>query len=130
MYIFQASSDSLYKLCKTFSFLFSVHTYIHTYLIGSSPRGFSESILHYKIINQVHDNKNITDYFNAYPSLMYSLLLATELTWSPLLTIIIISSIIQNHRVIFVPITSRKYLKPKSLSNTKLLTTVLLLKIY
>ena len=37
-----------------------IHTYIHTYLIGSSPRGFSESILHYKIINQVHDNKNIT----------------------------------------------------------------------
>ena len=37
-----------------------VHTYIHTYFIGSSPRGFSESILHYKIINQVHDNKNIT----------------------------------------------------------------------
>ena len=36
------------------------HTYIHTYFIGSSPRGFSESILHYKIINQVHDNKNIT----------------------------------------------------------------------
>ena len=35
-------------------------TYIHTYFIGSSPRGFSESILHYKIINQVHDNKNIT----------------------------------------------------------------------
>ena len=34
--------------------------YIHTYFIGSSPRGFSESILHYKIINQVHDNKNIT----------------------------------------------------------------------
>ena len=30
-------------------------TYIHTYFIGSSPRGFSESILHYKIINQVHD---------------------------------------------------------------------------
>ena len=39
---------------------FSLHTYIHTYFIGSSPRGFSESILHYKIINQVHDNKNIT----------------------------------------------------------------------
>ena len=37
-----------------------IHTYIHTYFIGSSPRGFSESILHYKIINQVHDNKNIT----------------------------------------------------------------------
>ena len=36
------------------------YTYIHTYFIGSSPRGFSESILHYKIINQVHDNKNIT----------------------------------------------------------------------
>ena len=36
------------------------NTYIHTYFIGSSPRGFSESILHYKIINQVHDNKNIT----------------------------------------------------------------------
>ena len=35
-------------------------TYIHTYFIGSSPRGFSESILHYKIINQVRDNKNIT----------------------------------------------------------------------
>ena len=33
---------------------------VHTYFIGSSPRGFSESILHYKIINQVHDNKNIT----------------------------------------------------------------------
>ena len=33
-----------------------IHTYIHTYFIGSSPRGFSESILHYKIINQVHDN--------------------------------------------------------------------------
>ena len=61
---------------------------------------------------------------------MYSLLLATELTWSPLLTIIIISSIIQNHRVIFVPIISRKYLKPKSLSTTKLLTTVLQLEIY
>ena len=42
------------------SFLFYIHTYIHTYFIGSSPRGFSESILHYKIINQVHDNKNIT----------------------------------------------------------------------
>ena len=40
--------------------LIVVHTYIHTYFIGSSPRGFSESILHYKIINQVHDNKNIT----------------------------------------------------------------------
>ena len=39
---------------------FYTHTYIHTYFIGSSPRGFSESILHYKIINQVHDNKNIT----------------------------------------------------------------------
>ena len=37
-----------------------LHTYIHTYFIGSSPRGFSESILHYKIVNQVHDNKNIT----------------------------------------------------------------------
>ena len=36
-----------------------IHTYIHTYFIGSSPRGFSELILHYKIINQVHD-KNIT----------------------------------------------------------------------
>ena len=36
------------------------YTYIHTYFIGSSPRGFSESILHYKIINQVHDNKNKT----------------------------------------------------------------------
>ena len=24
-----------------------IHTYIHTYFIGSSPRGFSESILHY-----------------------------------------------------------------------------------
>ena len=36
-----------------------IHTYIHTYFIGSSPRGFSESILRYKIINQVHDNKNI-----------------------------------------------------------------------
>ena len=34
--------------------------YLHTYFIGSSPWGFSESILHYKIINQVHDNKNIT----------------------------------------------------------------------
>ena len=30
-----------------------VNTYIHTYFIGSSPRGFSESILHYKIVNQV-----------------------------------------------------------------------------
>ena len=40
--------------------LLEIHTYIHTYFIGSSPRGFSESILHYKIINQVHDNKNIT----------------------------------------------------------------------
>ena len=38
----------------------ALHTYIHTYFIGSSPRGFSESILHYKIMNQVHDNKNIT----------------------------------------------------------------------
>ena len=38
----------------------NIHTYIHTSFIGSSPRGFSESILHYKIINQVHDNKNIT----------------------------------------------------------------------
>ena len=38
-----------------------VVNYIHTYFFGSSPRGFSESILHYKIINQVHDNKNITD---------------------------------------------------------------------
>ena len=37
-----------------------IHTYIHTYFSGSSPRGFSESILYYKIINQVHDNKNIT----------------------------------------------------------------------
>ena len=33
--------------------------YIHTYFIGSSPRGLSESILHYKIINQVHDNKTL-----------------------------------------------------------------------
>ena len=40
-----------------------IHTYIHTYFIGSSPRGFSESILHYKIINQVHDNKNIRIYY-------------------------------------------------------------------
>ena len=40
--------------------LSDIHTYTHTYFIGSSPRGFSESILHYKIINQVHDNKNIT----------------------------------------------------------------------
>ena len=38
----------------------SALSYIHTYFIGSSPWGFSESILHYKIINQVHDNKNIT----------------------------------------------------------------------
>ena len=42
------------------SYTLELHTYIHTYFIGSSPRGFSESILHYKIINQVHDNKNIT----------------------------------------------------------------------
>ena len=39
---------------------YDFNSYIHTYFIGSSPRGFSESILHYKIINQVHDNKNIT----------------------------------------------------------------------
>ena len=34
--------------------------YIHTYFIGSSLRGFSESILHYKIINQVHMNPLLT----------------------------------------------------------------------
>ena len=45
---------------KIASWTGNIHTYIHTYFIGSSPRGFSESILHYKIINQVHDNKNIT----------------------------------------------------------------------
>ena len=56
MYIFQASSDSLYKLCKTFSFLFFCFLYF-------SP---------------------LKDFLNAYPSLMYSLLFkASELAWSP-----------------------------------------------
>ena len=50
----------VFKNCKPNSFSKFIFTYIHTYFIGSSPRGFSESILHYKIINQVHDNKNIT----------------------------------------------------------------------
>ena len=56
------SHDTIYKNDFQIPFIVSpiVHTYIHTYFIGSSPRGFSESILHYKIINQVHDNKNIT----------------------------------------------------------------------
>ena len=47
-------------------------------------------------------------------------------------TIIIISSKIQNYRLIFVQTISisRKCLKPKSLSNKKLLKTVLLLEIY
>ena len=52
VYIFSSSRMS--------RFIHGINTYIHTYFIGSSPRGFSESILHYKIINQVHDNKNIT----------------------------------------------------------------------
>ena len=42
-------------------------------------------------------------------------------------TVIIISSIIQNYRVIFVQTISRRYLKPKSLSNIKLLNTLSLL---
>ena len=45
---------------KNVEHVIDAFTYIHTYFIGSSPTGFSESILHYKIINQVHDNKNIT----------------------------------------------------------------------
>ena len=40
------------------------------------------------------------------------------------------SSIIQNYGVIFVQTFSRKYLKPKSLSNIKLLNTVLLMELF
>ena len=50
LYIFQGPSDSLYRLCKTFNFLFSVSC------TSISP---------------------LRDFLNAYPSLMYSLLLAT-----------------------------------------------------
>ena len=57
--IVQSSLQDQYKYPQQ-SNQYHGHTYIHTYFIGSSPRGFSESILHYKIINQVHDNKNIT----------------------------------------------------------------------
>ena len=64
------------------------------------------------------------------PSLMNSLLSNWISLLSPDKTIIIISRTIQNYRVIFVQTISRKYLKPKSLSNTKLLNTVLLLEIF
>ena len=73
----------------------------------------------------------LRDFLNAYTSLMYSILLTIIASLlSPHWTIKIISSKIQNYRVIFVQTISRKYLKPKSLSNTKLLNTVLLLEIY
>ena len=38
-----------------------IHTYIHTYILyWLVPTGLFRVNLHYKIINQVHDNKNIT----------------------------------------------------------------------
>ena len=42
-----------YHVCLVLNKIWAWDTYIHTYFIGSSPRGFSESILHYKIVNQV-----------------------------------------------------------------------------
>ena len=36
-----------------------IHTYIHT-LLARPHRAFQSQFLHYKIINQVHDKKNIT----------------------------------------------------------------------
>ena len=56
-------------------FFTDLHTYIHTYFIGSSPRGFSESILHYKIINQVQVR------FSVKLELVVSSLSADEISW-------------------------------------------------
>ena len=47
-YTVKTPDEALILVQQCQDFLNDIHTYIHTYFIGSSPRRFSESILHYK----------------------------------------------------------------------------------